>query len=166
MAHTELSLVPADGCLAQSCARDLCQSMGLIPELSAPTGFPRSPFCVISRPENLKHQNPRGAEREVLGLLERSWRQELPAISTPQPKQTQTPPKGCSHTSAARMELIKHFPSFPTALAHPRLRRSHLKPDRNSTSSHQHIPAAAEPPGSKPAQQPHAGPCRAGNPKC
>lgn len=45
MAHTQLSLMPAGGFLAQSYARDLCQSMGLIPEL-CPNMVPLDPHCV------------------------------------------------------------------------------------------------------------------------
>lgn len=89
MAHTEPSLMPAGGFLAQSYARGLCQSVGLIPGLSAPT---RCPLCALSRPENLKCQNPRGAERAVLGSLERSWRQELPGPTSNTHSSAQTDP--------------------------------------------------------------------------
>lgn len=169
MAHTELSLMPAGEFLAQSYARDLCQSMGLIPELSAPALIPTLCHFKAREPQV---PNPRGSREGGDGLLgeamEAGAAWSSPATSTPQPKQIQTPSKGFPHTSATWMELTQHFSSFPTAHAHPRLRGPQHKPDRSSTSicSHQHIPAAAEPPGSKPSQQPHAGPCRVGNPKC
>lgn len=129
-----------------TCASLWGSSLSSLPQ----QGSSRSPACGISRPENLKHQNPRGAERVVPGSLERSWRQELPG---PHQQYPHLSPNGSEH---------------PQKDAHPRLRHPHHKPDRSSTSicSHQHIPAASKPPGSKPSQQPRAGPCRAGNPKC
>lgn len=142
------------GASSQVLGTELCQgpvpvwgsSLSSLPQ----QGSSRSPTCGISRPENLKHQNPRGAERVVPGSLERSWRQELPG---PHQQYPHLSPNGSKH---------------PQKDAHPRLRHPHHKPDRSSTSifSHQHIPAASKPPGSKPSQQPCAGPCRAGNPKC
>lgn len=110
MAHTELSLMPAGEFLAQSYARDLCQSMGLIPELSAPALIPT--LCHFKARES-QVPNPRGSREGGDGLLgeamEAGAAWSSPATSTPQPKQIQTPSKGFPHTSATWMELTAFF---------------------------------------------------------
>lgn len=61
--HRALSLMPAGGFLAQSYARDLCQSMGLIPELSAPTWFPLDPHFVSFQGRRTSSAKTQGGQR-------------------------------------------------------------------------------------------------------
>lgn len=134
-------------------------------------GSTRSPLCAISRRENLQYQNPREQRWRFWAL-----RREVGGRSCLVPTSNIHISAQMDLNTLRRMlpqlccmvELIQHFSSFLTAHAHPRLRGPYHKPDRSSVGicSDQHIPAAAEPSGSKPSQQPHAGCCRAGNPEC
>lgn len=86
-----------------------------------------------------------------------------PATSTPQLKGIQTPSRGCSHTSAVWMELIQHFSSFLQLRLIPGLRASPQAAQPSALTSTSQLLLILLAPN---LQQPRAGLCRAGNPKC
>lgn len=117
--------MPAARFLAQSCARDLCQSMELIPELSASAGFQLIPNLRHFKAREPQAPKPKGSREGCSRLLgeelEAGAAWSPPAISTPQPKWIQTSSKGCSSqaqapSSQARQKQHKHLlsPAHPS----------------------------------------------------
>lgn len=115
MAHTELSLMPAGGFLAQSYVRDLCQSKGLSPELSVPAQFHQIPTLCHFQAREPQVPKPKRSREEGSGLLgeklEAGAAWSPPAISISQPKWICAPSKGCSHNSAAWWNEYSIFPA-------------------------------------------------------
>lgn len=156
--------------------RDLCRSIGSVPELSAPTGYPVPPQLVAFQAQGLNHQKSRGAERDVPCSLERSRRQGaawFPARKPPRLDMNgfRHPRKDALCNSASPAAQTQLFSIFLAPTQPPLIPGSGAltqEPDKSSTSacSRQRVQAASEPPSSKPSRQPRAGPGREGKPKC